>query len=104
LFFIWGFSSTAQSKNSPDVPGSLRYIKFYPNPATSAINFDFQRSSNTDFTLFIFNFMGKKVFEQKNLPGHTTINLDNFYRGVYIFQLRNKNGLIIESGKFQLIK
>lgn len=29
---------------------------------------------------------------------------DNYYRGLYIFQLRDKDGRIIESGKFQVVK
>ena len=34
-----------------------------------------------------------------------TINLDdNYYRGLYIYQLRDKDGRIIESGKFQVVK
>jgi hypothetical protein len=48
--------------------------------------------------------MGKKVHEVKNVAANNPINLDDFYRGIYIFQLRDKNGLIIESGKFQVVK
>jgi len=48
--------------------------------------------------------MGKKVYELKNMPSRININLEDFYRGIYIYQLRNKNGNIIESGKFQVVK
>jgi len=30
------------------------------------------------------------------------VNVSDFYRGVYIFQLRDKNGRMIDSGKFQV--
>jgi len=52
----------------------------------------------------IFNFLGKMVFEQKNIPSKTTINLNEYSRGVYIYQLRDHDGKILESGKFQVSK
>lgn len=79
-------------------------MKFYPNPATSVINFEFQRNFDKSYSLQIFNFMGKKVYELKTLSSRININLDEFYRGIYIFQLRDKNGSIVESGKFQVNK
>ena len=33
-----------------------------------------------------------------------TVPLTDFYRGVYIFQLRDAKGNIVESGKFQVVK
>ena len=79
-------------------------IRFYPNPATSVINFDFQKTVDKTYSLQIFNFMGKKVYELKNLSTKMNIELNDFYRGIYIFQLRDKNGSIMESGKFQVNK
>ena len=79
-------------------------IRFYPNPATSVINFDFQKTVDKTYSLQIFNFMGKKVYELKNLSSKMNIELNDFYRGIYIFQLRDKNGSILESGKFQVNK
>ena len=79
-------------------------VNFYPNPATSVINFDFQRGVDKTYSLQIFNFMGKKVYEVKTIAPRMNINLDEFYRGIYIFQLRDKNGSILESGKFQVNK
>ena len=99
----FAYGSFAQSKISMD--GNItRIIKFYPNPATTAINFDFQEGYDNSYSFLVFNFMGKKVFDIKNTASHTTINLEDFYRGIYIFQLRDKNGKVIESGKFQVIK
>ncbi len=107
LTFLLGitFTSFAQSKIAPDqAVSATKIIKFYPNPATSVINFDFQRSYDNTYSLLIFNFMGKKVHEVKNTPARININLEDFYRGIYVFQLRDKNGLTLESGKFQVIK
>ena len=68
------------------------------------INFDFQRGYDASYSLLIFNFMGKKIYELKNTPSRININLEDFYRGIYIYQLRDKSGIILESGKFQVIK
>ncbi len=99
------FTSFAQSKTASDQGASAtKFIKFYPNPAASVINFDFQQGYDNSFSLLIFNFMGKKVYELKNTPSRININLEDFYRGIYVFQLRDKNGVTLESGKFQVIK
>lgn len=107
LTFILGisFTSFAQNKLDPD-PGtqSAKFIRFYPNPAASVINFDFLRGYDNSYSLLIFNFMGKKVHEIKNTPSRINLNLEDFYRGVYVFQLKDKNGATLESGKFQVIK
>ena len=98
------FTSFAQSKTDTESASQAKMIKFYPNPATSVINFDFQRGFDKTYSLQIFNFMGKKVYELKTITSRMNINLDDFYRGIYIFQLRDKNGTIVESGKFQVNK
>ncbi len=54
--------------------------------------------------LQVFNFLGKPVFESPNVPTKTTLNLSDFTRGVYIYQLRDQTGKILESGKFQVSK
>ena len=108
LSFILIFTLQASSQDRlASVSGqesSSRILKFYPNPATSIITFDFTRSYDRNYNFQIFNFLGKKVLEINNVTPKTTVNLSDFYRGVYIFQLRDKNGKVIESGKFQVSK
>ena len=94
--------SQGQSRVPPD--GSEHIIKFYPNPAISFITFDLQKNSDKSYDMQIFNFLGKMVFEQKNIPAKTTINLNEYSRGVYIYQLRDHDGKILDSGKFQVSK
>lgn len=100
---VFGFNLHGFSQNNTS-ESSNRIIKFYPNPASSFINFDFLRSYDVNYTLFIFNFMGKKILEIKNAPSRINLNLVDFYRGIYIYQLRDKNGIIMETGKFQVVK
>jgi len=96
----------SQSGRGP-VTGSADYtriIKFYPNPATSIINFDFQKDYDKSYTFQIYSFVGKKVFELNTVTPKTIVNLNDFYRGIYIFQLRDRNGKVIDSGKFQVAR
>ena len=107
LIFCIGinFTSFAQSK----LPGGetaavAKLINFYPNPASAAITFEFSKAADNIYSLQIYNFMGKKMYDVKKTPNRITINLEDFFRGIYIFQVRNNNGTIIQSGKFQVVK
>jgi hypothetical protein len=48
--------------------------------------------------------MGKKVYEIIPTTALCYIPLDRFNRGVYIYQLKDKFGRILDSGKFQVVK
>lgn len=96
-----GYISYAQNRT---VGETNRIVKLYPNPASTYINLDFQKNFDPTSVLVVYNFMGRKVFEFRNTAYRNNINLSNFYRGVYIYQLRDKNGAVIESGKFQVLK
>jgi hypothetical protein len=97
--------TVARSQSVADNRSSAgKILKFYPNPATSVINFDFQKDSDQSYNLKNFSFLGKKVFEVEKVTPKTTVNLNDFYRGVYIFQLRDRNGKVVDSGKFQVSK
>ena len=106
LFFIIGisFTSFAQNKSTVISDPTAKFIKFYPNPASTSISFDFQKGFDKSYTLQIFNFMGKKVFEVKPTNLHNQISLNGFFRGVYIYQLRDRTGKILESNKFQVVR
>ena len=44
------------------------------------------------------------MYDFKSLSENTRVELNDFYRGIYIFQLRDQNGIVVDSGKFQVIK
>lgn len=104
LFIGITFTSFAQNKNPAQGEPIAKLTKPYPIPATSAINFDFLYGYDKSFSLEIYNFMGKKIFEVVKMLPRTIIPLEDFYRGIYIYQLRDKDRKIIESGKFQVVK
>ena len=106
ILFIVGFklSSFAQTRVSLPGDASTKLIKFYPNPAVTDINFEFQKGYDKFFSFQVYNFIGKKVFDIRTVTPKINIPLADFYRGVYIYQLKDRTGKIIESGKFQVIK
>jgi hypothetical protein len=83
-----------------------KIIQIYPNPATTVINFTFQGNNNSKEHIFqIYSFIGKKMLETRVQTSKLTIQLnENYYRGIYIYQLRDMAGRLIESGKFQVVK
>jgi hypothetical protein len=77
----------------------------FPNPATSYINFSFDKSIDRSYTLQVYNFIGRKTYESRVTDSRITITLDDsYFRGLYIYQLRDASGRIVESGKFQVNK
>jgi hypothetical protein len=81
-----------------------KIIKFYPNPAISFITFEIEKSANKTYALQIFNFLGRKVKDVSDITPKTVVNLSDLGRGIYIFQLKEANGRIYDSGSFQINK
>ncbi len=106
IIFLVGFNfgTAAQSRLPFNSYPAVKFIKYYPNPAVSVINFEFQKDYDRSLSFQIYNFIGKKILDLKSLPPKINIPLTDYYRGVYIYQLRDKSGKIIESGKFQVVK
>jgi hypothetical protein len=103
IILLTTIQSQAQQRSSiAGVQSSI--LRFYPNPATTVVNFDFTKTYDRGFSIQIYNFLGRKMFEQVNLPDRAAINLSEFTRGVYIYQLRDRNNQLVESGKFQVAK
>lgn len=103
--FVVTTVSQAQSRVIPGTAAPTPIVRFYPNPATSVISFDFQKEYAQGYSLQIFNaIMGRKMYEQTNMPERMSVNLADFSRGIYIYQLRDRSGRMIESGKFQVAK
>jgi len=96
-----------QGQQSRSIPGpgpQVSYIRLYPNPATTIVNFDFQKGYDRGYSIQVFNLLGKVMYEQQNLPERASINLSQFSRGVYIYYLRDRSSQLLESGKFQVVK
>jgi hypothetical protein len=102
IFLFTAINANSQVRTTALPEPVVKIIKFYPNPAVSQITFDFELGYDKNYSFQIFNFTGKKVFELFAIAPKAQVNVADFYRGVYIFQLKDRNGKIVESGKFQV--
>ncbi|MEO6070973.1 MAG: T9SS type A sorting domain-containing protein [Chitinophagaceae bacterium] len=104
-FILFTTLSPAAHAQGTRLPVSTEpVLRFFPNPATNYVTFEFQKSFEKGYTVQVFNFLGKKMFEGPLSNDRLTLNLSDFTRGVYIYQLKDKTGKLTESGKFQVSK
>ena len=84
----------------------VKVVKCYPNPATSFVNFEVGDDvSAKGYALEVYSFAGKKMYETPVSSVKINLTLDqNYYRGIYVYQLKDKAAKIIETGKFQVIR
>jgi hypothetical protein len=110
LVFLMVFSSVAGLKAQSRLPvfsdsPAGPTVRFYPNPASSYITFeDYLKKYDKNYSIQVFNFLGKKVYEFELGDQKNIVNVSDFFRGIYIFQLKDAKGKIVESGKFQVSK
>ncbi|MFY7900050.1 MAG: T9SS type A sorting domain-containing protein [Chitinophagaceae bacterium] len=108
IFFLSIFFAvtSVQASNPKTVgigDGSVKVVRFYPNPASAVINFEF-KGIDKSYNIQVFNFLGKRMVNQAVTSNKIAFSLETFYRGLYVFQLRDQDGNIVESGKFQVVK
>lgn len=104
IFFV-STVAEAQGRLTPTTGAPSPIVRFYPNPATSVISFDFQKDYQQGYSIQIFNaILGRKMYEQTNMPERMSVNLAEFSRGIYIYQIRDKSGRMANMGKFQVAK
>ena len=104
ILFATNYSIGQVARSTSTKEAEEKLIKLYPNPAVAYVMFDIQKDISKGYSIQIYNFLGKKMIETQNIIQKTTVLLDEFNRGVYIYHLRDQNGKIIESGKFQVSK
>lgn len=105
IVFTVAAHSQNQTRNGLPSDVQSAILKFYPNPATTVITFNFEKAYDKGYSLQIYNaVLGRKMTEQTNIPDRFTLDLSNYTRGVYVYQLRDKTGKLMETGKFQVSK
>jgi hypothetical protein len=104
IILLTAISSQAQTaKLAPPIENADK-VKLYPNPATTYITFDLQNNYQKGMSIQIYHMLGRKLYETQNILEKTTVNLSDYNRGVYIYHLRDQEGKLLESGKFQVSK
>lgn len=89
LFFI---SCFAFAQVSPDRIGSTEVqeseFTISPNPAKNGLNIKLS-SSDKDFTLEVFDVLGKRVYKSLITKLDYSVNVTNWKSGVYLVRLSN---------------
>ncbi len=83
IYFLNGSVSTAGLE---DVGKDL--FEVYPNPTNDRVYINF---SGSDAELIVYDVQGKMVMKDQ-IQNHGTVSLQNFERGVYLFNLKNSQG------------
>lgn len=77
-------------------------VRFYPNPAVNFITFEIKEPVDRGTTIQVYSFLGRKVASVPVNSQKVSVNVSDYFRGVYVFQLRSPNGKIVETNKFQV--
>jgi hypothetical protein len=89
-----------------EAPGAAS-IQAYPNPAIEWVRFDCANLPSDDYTLKIFNIVGKVVWkEDYQLSGNKsiTLNLSEFKKGTYLYSLTDTKGNNIGTKRLVVLK
>ena len=86
LFVATGIDNDSKAFNN---------IIVLPNPFTDKINITSKRNEHVEISLF--DVTARKVFNQ-SFTNSTSINTEQLAKGIYLYEVRNKNG-VIKKGK-----
>lgn len=89
-----------------EAPGSAN-IQAYPNPAVEWVRFECTNLPQDEYTLKIFNIVGKVVWKEKyTLTGSKSIKvvLENFKKGTYLYSLLDSKGNTIGTKRLVVLK
>ncbi len=89
-----------------DAPGSAS-VQAFPNPAIQWVRFDCTNLPQDEYTLKIFNIVGKVVWKNTySIAGSRSIrvDLDEFKKGTYLYSLINQDGTIIGTKRLVVVK
>jgi Secretion system C-terminal sorting domain len=82
-------------------------IHAYPNPAIESVRFDCMNLPASDYTLKIFNIVGRIVWKETHpMSGNKSIRveLDHFKKGTYLYSLEDGKGHIVGTKRLVVIK
>lgn len=97
-------SLVAQKGKVGDLSTNDKQVHFYPNPATGIINFEFRNPVEKGSMLQVYSFLGRKMANINVTSRRMTVTLNDYVTGIYVFQLRDASGRVLETNKFQVAR
>lgn len=104
LLIFLGISGFAQKSSGRDNSPAIKQVQFFPNPASTSINFEFKYTVERGSVIQFYSFLGRKMASLPITGKRMQVNLNDYITGIYIFQVRDASGRMIESNKFQVAK
>jgi hypothetical protein len=83
-------------------PNDKTIVHVYPNPAVNFITFEFKKPVTPGTSIQVYSFLGRQVAAIPVNSQKVTVNITDYFRGIYVFQLRSPSGKILETNKFQV--
>ena len=93
-------NTIVQSTSIPDLPNQRSLITVHPNPLSTSTTFQIKGASSLgDMTLQLYDILGKKVKELRNIRSpRFELSREGLLNGIYFYQLSGKQE-VIGSGK-----
>lgn len=102
VLFVDDFTFTAPINIGMAALENAPKITMYQNPEYGTITLVNENAEI--FSLSIFDLTGKSYQKTELIFGKNNITTSLFHSGIYIFQVSDKNGAIVKSGKFTIGK
>jgi len=99
-FLIDGVSTVDGVNEISVAPAS---VSVYPNPATNEVHFNITSSGITSY-ISVFDMTGQKVSTVDTHNNFATLNSSQLASGLYFYQLYDKAGSLMKTGKFSISK
>jgi len=104
LLALAGITGFSQKSSVRDNGTNNKQVQFYPNPASVTINFEFKYVVERGSVIQFYSFLGRKMASLPITGNRMQVNLNDYITGIYIFQVRDASGRMVESNKFQVAK
>ncbi len=70
-------------------------VSVYPNPFSENLNISTQENA----TIYFYDLSGKLIFTEFLMKGNNLLNKSSLQKGIYLYQIKGKDGSVIASGK-----
>lgn len=98
-FYIDGLAWSGYVSTN-DIDGVVNNVSVYPNPANSNISIECSVASNA---VEILDIAGRKIGDYTMNANKVNIEITNFAKGFYIYQVVDNDNKVINRGKFEVI-
>jgi hypothetical protein len=85
-----------------EVNGAATQVDVYPNPASTEVNF--RVTGENTHSLEVFDITGKKVNTYAVKDNEASVNTASYPAGLYLYQLKDKDGNMVKVGKFSVAR